>query len=191
MYHKYSNGMIEIITGPMFSGKSEELIKRTRILMYAGFNPLIITPKIDDRHGHEKIQSRSGVSIKTFKAGNTEDIKKMFDPSKHNALIIDEGQFFDDALVDYVDELANNGVRVIISGLDQNFLRKPFGIMPKLFAIAENITKLAAVCLVCKNAASCSFRKIKSLQEVQIGDIDEYEARCRSCHAKGIKEQAK
>ena len=97
-------------------------------------------------------------------------------------------QFFDEKLLDFIDHVANNGIRVIVSGLDQNFLRKPFGIMPQLLAMAENVTKLKAVCLVCKNAASCSLRKNNIKDEVALGDIDEYEARCRQCHIKASKE---
>lgn len=187
MYHKYSDGMIEVITGPMFSGKSEELIKRIRILSYAGIKTLIIKPKIENRFSENEIVSRNGSSIRTYIASNVEEIRQMFSYDKYQSLVIDEVQFFDESLLPFLDEIANKGVRVIVSGLDQNYLRKPFGIMPQLLAMAENITKLNAVCLVCKNAASCSFRKFKSENEIELGDIGEYESRCRQCHEKGMK----
>lgn len=187
MYRKYSDGMIEVITGPMFSGKSEELIKRIKILSYANIKTLVIKPKLDNRFSEDEIISRNGISIKTYTASSVNEIKEMFDNNKYQALVIDEVQFFNEDLIVFLDDIANKGARVIVSGLDQNFLRKPFGIMPQLLAIAENITKLKAVCLVCKNAASCSYRKNKSQNEIEIGDFEEYESRCRQCHINGAK----
>lgn len=187
MYHKYSDGIIEVVTGPMFSGKSEELIKRIKTLSYAGIKTLIIKPKIDTRFSENKIISRNGTFTNTYIASNVQEIKKLFQENSYKALVIDEVQFFQKDLIPFLEEVTNKGVRVIVSGLDQNYLRKPFGIMPELLAIAENVTKLKAVCLVCKNAASCSFRKTESNKEFQLGDVEEYEARCRQCHIEGMK----
>ena len=102
-------------------------------------------------------------------------------------LFDDEIQFFENDLVDYLDVLANKGIKIIVSGLDQNFLRKPFGIIPSLMAIAENVTKLKAVCAICKNAAACSFRKNNNKDEIYIGNAEAYEARCRQCYYYGNK----
>lgn len=184
MYKKYSDGLIEVITGPMFSGKTEELIKRITILSYAEIPTLVIKPKIDNRFSNSEIISRSGKSIQSYAVENVEDIKTLFNQSEYRALVIDEVQFFGEALVEFIDGLANKGVHVIVCGLDQNYLRKPFGIMPQILAIAEHITKLTAVCLICKNAASCTYRKTKNSDEISIGDMEEYEARCRRCHLK-------
>lgn len=188
MYHKHRDGLIEVITGPMFSGKSEELIKRIRILLYAEYKVLVIKPKFDNRFSSNEIVSRNGLKVKTLVASNVNEIKKLFNKS-YNALVIDEVQFFDSSLINYVDELSCEGIRIILSGLDQNYLRQPFGIMPQLLSIADDITKLHAVCLVCKNAATCSFRKTKSQNEFELGDFEEYEARCRYCHKIGMDKQ--
>lgn len=182
MYRKYFEGIIEVITGPMFSGKSEELIKRIRILSYAEINTLIIKPKIDNRFSNTDIISRNGVSIASYTANNVEDIKQLFENGNYKALVIDEIQFFDISLIDYLDKLANDGIRIIVCGLDQDYLRRPFPIIANLMAIADSVDKLKAVCLKCKKAASCSFRTSTSKNVIEIGDIDKYEARCRKCY---------
>lgn len=185
MYRKRPDGMIEVITGPMFSGKSEELIKRITTLTYAEIKTLVIKPKIDTRFSENEIISRSGTSIKTYSVSNVAEIKKLYDKS-YKAVVIDEVQFFDMELVYFIDELANNGTLVIVSGLDLDFERKPFGIMPHILAIAEEVVKLKAVCLTCKNAAACSYRKSTSKNTIELGDINEYEAKCRQCHYKAM-----
>ncbi len=187
MYRKYSDGIIEVITGPMFSGKSEELIKRIRILNYADISTLIVKPSIDNRFSEIEIISRSGASIKSYSVDTVEDIKELFKLKEYKCLVIDEVQFFDDELITYVDNLANKGVRVIVCGLDQDFKRRPFKIMANLMAIADDVLKLKAVCVVCKNAATCSFRTSTTSDTIEIGDTDKYEARCRQCHEKGMK----
>ena len=191
MYRKYSDGIIEVITGPMFSGKSEELIKRIRILYYAEIPTLVIKPKIDNRFSKNEIISRNGTSIISYSASDTKEIKKLFQSKKYKALVIDEIQFFDESLIEYIDELANNGIRVIACGLDQDYKRRPFNIMANLMAISDDVLKLKAVCLICKNAASCSFRTSATDNTIEIGDTDKYEARCRQCHQKGMKKNKK
>lgn len=186
MYKKISDGTIEVITGPMFSGKSDELIKRIRTLSYANVKTLAVKPRIDSRFSTNEIVSRAGTKIPTYVVETVADIKSLFEKSKYKAIAIDEAQFFDKDLVPYVEELANQGIRVIICGLDQDYLRRPFGVMPSLLAMAEHITKLQAICVICKNAASTTFRTIKSNKLKVIGDLDEYEARCRICHNKGL-----
>lgn len=184
MYRKYSDGIIEVITGPMFSGKSEELIKRIRILSYAEIPTLVIKPSIDNRFSNANIISRNGNSIKSYSVSTIEEIKELFYKKKYKALVVDEIQFFDISLIEFLDQLASEGIRIIVSGLDQDYLRRPFPIVAHLMAIADNIEKLKAVCLICKKAASCSFRTSKSNNTIEIGDIDIYEARCRKCHIK-------
>lgn len=190
MYRKYYHGMIEAITGPMFSGKTEELIKRITILSYGGIKTLIIKPRFDNRFSEDELISRSGLKIETHSATSVDEIKSLFDKS-YQAIVIDEVQFFNEDLLPFLDQLANDGIRVIVSGLDQNFLRKPFGIMPQLLAMAENVTKLKAVCLICKRAASTSYRKTSEQSEIQLGDADEYEARCRKCHVEASEKAKK
>ena len=190
MYREYSNGIIEVITGPMFSGKSEELIKRIRILSYAEIPTLVVKPSIDNRFSQTEITSRNGTSITSYSVDIVDDIKELFRQKEYKALVIDEVQFFDEDLIDFVDELATTkGIRVILCGLDQDFKRRPFKIMAKLMAIADDVQKLKAVCLVCKKAASCSYRTSTSDSTIEIGDTDKYEARCRQCHEKGMKKQ--
>ena len=187
MYRKYSDGIIEVITGPMFSGKSEELIKRIRILSYAEIPTLVIKPSIDNRFSNTDIISRNGTSIKSYSVSTTEEIKELFNQKKYKALVVDEIKFFDLSLIDFLDQLANKGIRIIACGLDQDYLRRPFQIVANLMAIADSIDKLKAVCLVCKRAASCSYRKSTSNNTIEIGDTDMYEARCRECHVKDTK----
>ncbi len=187
MYRKYSEGIIEVITGPMFSGKSEELIKRIKILSYGKINTLVIKPAIGDRWSKEKIVSRAGLGTKTVTVKNAQEILEKWNPS-YRAVAIDEVQFFDHKIVDVVLTLVNQGVRVMISGLDQDYLTKPFGVMPQLLAIADKVDKLAAVCVICGNAASTTFRKNSGNDLIQVGD-KEYEARCRTCHSHGTKQK--
>lgn len=189
MYNKYNDGILEVITGPMFSGKSEELIKRIKILSYVETPTLVVKPSIDDRFSQSEIISRNGTSISSYSVDTVDDIKELFSKKEYKALVIDEVQFFDDSLIDFVDDLATKGIRVIVCGLDQDYKRRPFKIMSQLMALAENVVKLKAVCLVCKNVASCSFRTSTTHDTIEIGDSDKYEARCRQCHAKGMKKQ--
>ncbi|MGL6125324.1 MAG: thymidine kinase [Metamycoplasmataceae bacterium] len=186
MLKRYHNGLIEVITGPMFSGKTEELIKRIRILEYAGMKSLVIKPKKDKRFADDKIKSRSGTEKPTAIARNGKDILSIWDES-YDAIIIDEVQFFDEDIIPIIEDLASSGKLVIVSGIDTDYKMKPFGIMPYLLAIADEVVKLVAVCLMCKSSASKSYRKSEDTELTKIGDKDEYEARCRSCHDKGMK----
>ncbi|MGL4184036.1 MAG: thymidine kinase [Metamycoplasmataceae bacterium] len=184
MYQKLVSGNIEIITGPMFSGKSAELIRRITILSYAELKTLVIKHSYDDRFSANEITSRNGDKISSFLASSTNDIRKLFN-SDYKFLVIDEAQFFDDDLYDFIVEISNKGTNVIISGLDQDFQRKPFPLMANLMSIADVILKLKAVCLICKSSAGSSFRKNKSRNLWEVGDTQEYEARCKFCHQKG------
>ncbi|MBN3535056.1 thymidine kinase [Mycoplasma procyoni] len=185
MYKKFSEGMIEVITGPMFSGKSDELLKRIRILGYANIKTLVIKPVFDNRFSENEIISRSGSKIATHNASSADEIRELFEKGNYKAVAIDEIHFFSKDILGLIGELADDGVRVIVSGLDMDYLRRPFGIMPSILAMAEHVTKLQAICVKCKNAATTSFRKGNSRSLKLLGDIEEYEARCRSCHIKG------
>lgn len=186
MYRVYSDGMIEVITGPMFSGKSEELIRRIKTLAYGKIKTLVIKPNIDKRWDEKKIITRAGFEIEAHNIKNSLEILDLIKSDDYNAICIDEAQFFDTNLINVVVELANSGKRVIISGLDQDSEGKPFGIMPQLLAIADVVEKQQAVCFNCGRAATMTFRKnTNNDNQVVIGDTEIYEARCRECHYKG------
>ena len=180
MYEIMASGWIEAITGPMFSGKSEELIKRIKKLGYAKISTLVLKPSIDSRWANGKIISRAGTSIKTMSMKNTSEIEKI-DVSSYKAIAIDEAQFFNNEIVEIIQKWANQGKRVIVSGLDMNYLGKPFGPMPKIISVAEIVDKQKAVCFVCGKSANFTFKKTKSNNIIDIGDKG-YEARCRACY---------
>lgn len=183
-------GRIEVITGPMYSGKSEELIKRIKIYGYAGLRILIIKPTVDTRWDEKEIISRAGSKIETKTAKNAYDLYKLLIESERkngklfDVVAIDEAQFFDDGIIDVAGILANKGKIVIISALDTDFRMKPFGPVPQLLAIAEKVDKLVAVCMQCGEFATTTFRVSGGDEVVQVGN-HEYEARCRECHLKG------
>ena len=185
MYRIYSKGIIEVIAGPMFSGKSEELIKRIKILGYAKTPTLVVKPNIDTRWEKGKIFSRAGSSIETVSVSSSKEILEKVKDGKYEAVAIDEVQFLDLDVTKVVEKLAKDGIRVIISGLDTDYLGKPFGAMPKLLAIAELVDKQQAVCNSCGNAATMTYRLSREGERVQIGN-KEYEPRCRSCHKNGM-----
>ncbi|WKX02409.1 thymidine kinase [Candidatus Mycoplasma mahonii] len=182
-YKKYSEGLIEVIVGPMFSGKSEELIKRIKQVGYAKMKSLVFTPIIDDRWDGEKIISRAGGSVKTKKIKKAKDILKFWDPT-FKVVAIDEAQFFDKGILEVITTLANNGVRVIISALDLDYTGKPFGHVPEILAMAEMVSKESAICVVCRREATQTYKKQPGGPQVQVGN-EEYEARCRECHRRG------
>lgn len=188
MYRKYNNGIIEVITGPMFAGKSEELIRRVRLMGFANEKVLVVKPSIDTRWDHDKITSRSGRSIETIVVEKADEIITAFNQNTYAVVAIDEAQFFGNNIIDVAVGLADKGVRVIISTLDTDFERKPFIPSPNLLAVAENVTKLAAVCFRCAKAATFTYRKTKSTETIVVGN-DEYEARCRKCHIYGTIEK--
>ncbi|PAF55008.1 thymidine kinase [Mycoplasmopsis agassizii] len=188
MYPQYTPGAIEVITGPMFSGKSEEILKKLRILNHARRKVLVVKPSFDIRFGIDKIRSRAGIEVSATPVNHS---AKILDLAKdYDAVIIDEAHFFDLDLVKVVEELANQGKYVVVSGLDTNFKKEPFKVIAKLLAVAEHITKLKAVCSNCQQAATTTFRTIQDDQENLLGDDDIYEARCRSCHILGTKQKS-
>ena len=179
MFNKYNDGWIEVITGPMFAGKSAELIKRAETLIYAKKEFLVFKPKLDNRWKDEVIKSRRGMEIKSFVIQEPSEIKKHL-TKETKAIIIDEAQFFDETLVVVLQELATNGLRVIVACLDMDFMQRPFGQIPNLLAVSEFVTKLTAVCFKCGRAASFSQRIKGAKNKIEIGD-EAYEARCRQC----------
>lgn len=173
-------GWIEVIAGCMFSGKTEELIRRLRRAQIAKQNVKIFKPKIDLRYSENSIVSHSEQSLPSELVSDANEILKL----SENAQVvgIDEAQFFTNDLISICNQLANKGKRVIVAGLDQDYRGIPFEPMPNLLAIAEYITKTLAICVACGNPADKTQRKISSGERVVVGAADIYEARCRKCH---------
>lgn len=173
-------GWIEVIVGSMFSGKSEELIRRLRRARIARLKVQVFKPKIDVRYSHSEIVSHSEMRHDSFSLERAREILEHIQ-SETEVIGIDEAQFFDNDLVRIANELANDGKRVIIAGLDQDFTGRPFEPMPQLLAIAEFITKTHAICVKCGRTANYSQRTFQSEAQVEVGASDKYEARCRQC----------
>ena len=173
-------GWVEVIVGSMFSGKSEELIRRLRRAQIARQKVQVFKPKIDDRYSIEQIASHSGMTHISKPVMTAKELMAQIEEDTE-VVGIDEGQFFDAEIVDAVNELANSGKRVIIAGLDQDYTGKPFEPMPQLLSVAEFITKTHAICVKCGNTANYSQRTVESEERVEVGASDKYEARCRKC----------
>jgi len=175
----HHTGWIEVIAGSMFSGKTEELIRRIRRAVIARQKVRLFKPAIDTRYSENEIVSHDQVKVKALVVKTTDEI---FSQSLEAQVIgIDEAQFFDESLVKVCQRLANMGKRVIIAGLDQDYLGQPFAPIPELLAVAEYITKTHAICVLCGNPANHTFRKTTDKDKVVIGSTDVYEARCRNC----------
>ena len=173
-------GWVEVIVGSMFSGKSEELIRRLRRAQIARQKVQVFKPKIDDRYSIEQIASHSGMTHVSKPVMTAAEMLAQME-NDTQVVGIDEGQFFDMAIVEAVNELANQGKRVIVAGLDQDYLGRPFEPMPQLLSVAEFITKTHAICVKCGNTANYSQRTVESNSRVEVGASDKYEARCRQC----------
>lgn len=182
-----STGWIEVICGSMFSGKSEELIRRVRRAEIAKQRVQVFKPAIDTRYGNKAVISHDGNKVSACIVEKAEDILKDLLPDVQ-VVAIDEAQFFDDDIVRVCQTLADSGKRVIVAGLDQDFRGEPFGPMPKLLAVAEKVDKLQAICMVCGGPASRTQRLINGEPAyyddptILIGANDVYEARCREHH---------
>lgn len=176
------NGWIEVICGSMFSGKTEELIRRMKRAQFANQKMLLFKPIIDNRYHETNIVSHQGTSIQAISVTDSSEILKSWTDQK--VIAIDEAQFFDHALVTVCNELATKGVRVIIAGLDMDYLGEPFGPMPKLLAIAEYVTKVHAICVSCGNLANYSHRISNEDGQVVVGAIEKYQPLCRTCYTK-------
>lgn len=173
-------GWIEVITGCMFSGKTEELIRRLRRAQIAKQKVKIFKPKIDSRYSDTSIVSHNEQSLPSILI---EDAIEVLDHANDAQVIgIDEAQFFNDSIIGICNMLASRGKRIIIAGLDQDYTGKPFEPMPQLLAVAEYITKQHAICVVCGNPADKTQRKTSDAKRVVVGAADIYEARCRKCH---------
>ena len=175
-------GRIEVICGSMFSGKTEELIRRLKRARIARQRVEIYKPAIDTRYSDNDVVSHDANSIPSTPVESARSILLM--ASDAQVVGIDEAQFFDDAIVEVCNELANSGKRVIVAGLDMDFKGIPFGPMPQLMAIAEDVTKVHAICVKCGNLAHVSHRIVKDEQRVLLGEQHEYEPLCRQCYNK-------
>jgi thymidine kinase len=180
LHIRTSPGWIEVIAGSMFSGKSEELIRRLRRAKIARQKVQVFKPRIDVRYSHDHIVSHSEMRHESSMVETAAEILASIEKSTE-VVGIDEGQFFDKELVDVANELARRGLRVIIAGLDQDYTGKPFEPMPQLLAIAEYITKTHAICVRCGQPANYSQRTFESEERVAVGAGGMYEARCRRC----------
>ncbi len=180
-------GWIEVICGCMFSGKTEELIRRVNRAVIARQRVTIFKPSVDIRYDDVKVVSHNRNAIHSVVVQKAQDILGLANDCE--IVAIDEVQFFDEALIEVCMALAYKGKRVILSGLDMDFEGKPFGIMPQLMSIAEFVTKVQAICVCCGDAASFSYRLNDMKQQILVGEKDEYEPRCRSCFNQGMKEK--
>ncbi|MBO4984948.1 MAG: thymidine kinase [Bacteroides sp.] len=181
-------GRIEVICGSMFSGKTEELIRRLKRAKFAKQRVEIFKPAIDTRYSAEDVVSHEGHSIASTPIDSSASI--LLFTSEIDVVGIDEAQFFDAGLVDVCNQLANNGVRVIVAGLDMDFRGVPFGPMPALCAIADEVSKVHAICVKCGQLASYSHRTVKNDKQVMLGEMAEYEPLCRACYLEATaKEQ--
>jgi thymidine kinase len=173
-------GSIEVICGAMFSGKTEELIRRLRRARIARLNVEIFKPRTDTRYDEEAVVSHNHNSISSTPVSNSASILLLGDQTQ--VVGIDEAQFFDDELPEVCIKLANKGIRVVVAGLDMDFQGKPFGPMPALMAIAEEVTKVHAICVQCGSPAAFSYRTVNSHATILLGEKESYEPRCRSCY---------
>jgi len=176
-----SSGWIEVITGSMFSGKTEELIRRVRRTQYAQQKCQVFKPEIDDRYETEFIVSHNQMKASSERVSSVAEIRNLVEPDTE-IVAIDEVQFFGDEIVELCQELADSGKRVIVAGLDQDYRGLPFGPMPTLLAIAEYVTKNLAICVKCGNPANRTQRLRGGTDTVLVGADEIYEARCRNCH---------
>ena len=187
MYWRYKDGWLETISGCMFAGKTEELIRRIKVLEFAKKEIMVFKPKIDDRYSNTRVVSHAGSSVESHVISDASEILKMVKPTTQ-VVAIDEAQFFGDNICDVANELADRGIRVMCAGLDTDFKGEPFGPMPLLITEAEFVTKLAAVCNKCGAPATRTQRIINGHPAsyndpiILVGASESYEARCRHCH---------
>ena len=185
--HGQPPGSLEIVCGSMFSGKTEELIRRIKRALIARQHVQVFKPRLDNRYALEQVASHSGILHHAVPVENTAEIRAQLDTDA-TVIAIDEVQFFDQAIVDLCQELADDGIRVIVAGLDLDFRGEPFGPMPRLMAEAELVSKLQAICVVCGAPASRTQRLINGLPAsyhdpiIMVGAQEVYEARCRHHH---------
>ncbi len=187
MEESWKKGWIEVITGPMFAGKSEELIRRIKRLEYAHKKTLVFKPKIDNRYSENEIVSHSKIKTRSINIETAQDILKYVDRDTE-AVVIDEVQFLDHEIVHVAEDLADRGIRVIVAGLDRDFRGEPFQNIPELLALAEDVTKLTAICMRCGAPATRTQRLVNGEPAsyddpiIIVGASESYEPRCRHCH---------
>ncbi|MCB9261118.1 MAG: thymidine kinase [Flavobacteriales bacterium] len=189
---KVEKGWLEVICGSMFSGKTEELIRRVKRAKIANQKVKIFKPMIDQRYHRSDVVSHDSNSIESFPVNKSEEIMALL--GNADVVGIDEAQFFDNRLPEVCNQLVKRKIRVIVAGLDMDFKAQPFGPMPSLLCQAQYVTKVHAICMKCGDVASYTFKKIHNDQTVELGERELYEARCRSCYDEGmatIKEQIK
>jgi len=185
----HRGGWLEVVCGPMFSGKSEELIRRLRRAEIAGQRALIVKPLLDDRFDLGHVVSHAGAKMRAVTATTSSEVYRL--SQGYDAIGIDEVQFFDEGIVTVINALVGSGVRVVAAGLAQDFRAEPFGSMPTLLCVAEFVDKLEAVCHRCGGPATLTQRLLDGRPApldgatVQIGALDSYEARCRACYERG------
>ena len=177
------SGWIEVICGSMFSGKTEELIRRLKRANIAGQQVEIFKPALDTRYGEEEVVSHDANSLRSIAVEHSKEILKVSE--EVSVVGVDEAQFFDEGIVEVCESLAKKGIRVIVAGLDMDFQGNPFGPIPNLLAVAEYITKVHAICQHCGNLATHSYRLGSDRNKVMLGEKDSYEARCRTCYQMG------
>ncbi len=177
-----TQGWIEVVCGSMFSGKTEELLRRIKRAKFANQKILLVKPSIDVRYSDKNVVSHQGTSQDAILVNSAEEILDVWKNEK--IVAIDEAQFFDDSILAVCNKLSKSGVRVIVAGLDMDYLGNPFGPIPNLLAIAEYVTKVHAICVSCGNLAQFSHRIINNDEQVVLGAVEEYEPLCRACFNK-------
>ncbi len=185
--NKSKSGWIEVVCGSMFSGKTEELIRRLKRAKIANLKVEIFKPMIDTRYHETQVVSHDSNAIMSTPVSSSQNILLLSNDVE--VVGIDEAQFFDEGLPEVCEQLAKNGVRVIIAGLDMDFQGRPFGPIPALLAKAEYITKVHAICVRCGALANHSYRLVESDTRVLLGEKESYEPRCRDCFTKGMEGQ--
>lgn len=181
-------GRIEVICGSMFSGKTEELIRRMRRAQFARQRVEIYKPAIDTRYSEDDVVSHDSHALSSTPVDSSASI--LLFTSEADVVGIDEAQFFDDGLIDVCNQLADSGVRVIVAGLDMDFRGRPFGPMPGLCAIADEVSKVHAICVKCGELATFSHRTVKSDRQVLLGETAQYEPLCRECYRRVLRTEA-
>ena len=181
-YDSRKHGWIEVICGSMFSGKTEELIRRIKRIKFTDQTIEVYKPKLDDRYHKTKVVSHDDADFEAITVLNAEEIKKKF--KRSDVVAIDEAQFFDEGLFEVCNWLASQKVRVIVAGLDMDYAGKPFGPMPNLMATAEYVTKVHAICVKCGSLANFSYRITDNKNVIDVGEKDKYIPICRSCFNK-------
>ncbi len=177
-----TNGWIEVICGSMFSGKTEELIRRLKRAEFANQQLILFKPAIDNRYSEDKVVSHQGSDFQAVVVNHSSELLKNWNGEQ--VVAVDEAQFFDAGIVTAVSHLAKNGVRVIIAGLDMDYKGMPFGPIPHLLAVAEYVTKVHAICVDCGNLAQFSHRTAAEKEQVLVGAVEKYKPLCRTCFNK-------